>query len=134
MSPLSCTLIQASHFRFFAWCGVPQERRPWAWHSFGAKRKRKGGVLAAVPPPPHNTPVAHTVAPHREDSPMKTGMNLLLWTTHVTQEHYSILGKLKEAGFDGVEIPIFEGDAKHYKEVRRELVRVGDRCTTVTVA
>ena len=25
---------------------------------------------------------------------MKTGMNLLLWTTHVTAEHFPILGKL----------------------------------------
>ena len=35
---------------------------------------------------------------------MKTGMNLLLWTTHVTQDHFPILEKLKKAGFDGVEI------------------------------
>src|SRR5947209_2266976 len=65
---------------------------------------------------------------------MKTGMNLLLWTTHVTKDHYPILGKLKQAGFDGVEIPIFEGTAEHYREVRRELDKQGLRCTVVTVA
>jgi D-psicose/D-tagatose/L-ribulose 3-epimerase len=65
---------------------------------------------------------------------MKIGMNLLLWTTHVTSEHYALLGKLKKAGFDGVEVPVFEGDAAHYKAVRKELDNNGLRCTTVTVA
>jgi D-psicose/D-tagatose/L-ribulose 3-epimerase len=65
---------------------------------------------------------------------MKTGMNLLLWTTHVTTEHFPILGKLKQTGFDGVEIPLFEGDAAHYKTIRKELDRLGLGCTTVTVA
>src|SRR5260370_19925351 len=49
-----------------------------------------------------------------ELSAMKTGMNLLLWTTHVTAEHFPILAKLKETGFDGVEVPLFEGDAAHF--------------------
>jgi hypothetical protein len=28
---------------------------------------------------------------------MKTGMNLLLWTTHVTAEHFPLFAKLKQA-------------------------------------
>src|SRR5262245_32588307 len=64
---------------------------------------------------------------------MKTGMNLLLWTTHVTREHFPILAKLKQTGFDGVEIPIFEGDAAHYKTVRQELDNLGLGCTTVAI-
>src|SRR5947209_6814900 len=64
---------------------------------------------------------------------MKTGMNLLLWTTHLTGEHFPVLAKLKKAGFDGVEVPIFEGDAAHYQAVRKELDNQGLRCTTVTV-
>ena len=39
---------------------------------------------------------------------MKTGMNLLLWTTHVTPEHDAILDQLKSIGFDAVEVPIFD--------------------------
>jgi sugar phosphate isomerase/epimerase len=39
---------------------------------------------------------------------MKTGFNLLLWTGHVTTEHTSILKGIKKAGYDTVEIPIFE--------------------------
>jgi D-psicose/D-tagatose/L-ribulose 3-epimerase len=63
---------------------------------------------------------------------MRTGMNLLLWSTHVTTEHFPILAKLKKAGFDGVEIPLFEGDAAHYQLLRRELDKLGLQCTTVT--
>jgi D-psicose/D-tagatose/L-ribulose 3-epimerase len=65
---------------------------------------------------------------------MKTGMNLLLWTTHVTEEHFPILAKLKRAGFDGVEVPVFEGDAAHFKSIKRSLANEGLGCTTVTVA
>ncbi len=64
---------------------------------------------------------------------MKTGMNLLLWAAHVTPEHFPLLAKLKQAGFDGVEIPLFEGDANHYRALRRELDNQGLACTTVTV-
>ncbi len=65
---------------------------------------------------------------------MKTSMNLLLWATHVTAEHFPILGKLRQAGFDGVELPVFEGNAAHFKTLRAELDKQGFRCTAVTVA
>lgn len=64
---------------------------------------------------------------------MKTGMNLLLWTTHVTDQLFPLLAKLKATGFDGVEIPLFEGDASHYKSIAAELKKQGLGCTTVTV-
>lgn len=65
---------------------------------------------------------------------MKTGMNLLLWTGLVTEEHYPLLGKIKAAGFDGVELPVFEGEVSHYKKLKGELDRAGLKCTTVTIA
>jgi D-psicose/D-tagatose/L-ribulose 3-epimerase len=64
---------------------------------------------------------------------MKTGMNLLLWTGHVTEEHFPLLAKLKAAGFDGVEIPVFDGDVSHFRHLRSELDRNGLECTTVTI-
>jgi D-psicose/D-tagatose/L-ribulose 3-epimerase len=64
---------------------------------------------------------------------MKYGFNLLLWTTHVGAEHFPTLGQLKAAGYDGVELPIFEGDAAHYKTVREALDDHGLKCTAVTV-
>ncbi|HEY7425843.1 MAG TPA: sugar phosphate isomerase/epimerase family protein [Gemmataceae bacterium] len=62
---------------------------------------------------------------------MKTGMNLLLWTTHVTEEHFPLFAKLKQVGYDGVEIPLFAGDVNHYKAVRKQLDNHGLGCTTV---
>jgi D-psicose/D-tagatose/L-ribulose 3-epimerase len=64
---------------------------------------------------------------------MRVGMNLLLWATHVTSDHYPILQKLKATGYDGVEIPIFEGDEKHYSTLGKELKRLGLASTSVTV-
>ena len=65
---------------------------------------------------------------------MRTSMNLLLWTTHVTEEHFPLLRRLKETGFDGVEIPLFEGDEAHYRKIGAELNNLGLGCTAVTVA
>ena len=64
---------------------------------------------------------------------MKYGFNLLLWTTHVTAEHFALLPKLKAAGYDGVEVPLFEGDAAHYKIVGTAISDAGLKCTAVTV-
>jgi D-psicose/D-tagatose/L-ribulose 3-epimerase len=64
---------------------------------------------------------------------MKYGFNLLLWTSHVTAEHFPLFGKLKAAGYDGVELPLFEGDAAHYKAVRKAIDDAGLTSTAVTV-
>lgn len=64
---------------------------------------------------------------------MKIGMNLLLWTAHVTEAHFPLLANLKKAGYDGVELPLFDGDATHYKKIRKELDNLGLGATTVTV-
>ena len=64
---------------------------------------------------------------------MKTGFNLLLWTTHVTSEHFSLLEKLKNAGYDGVEIPLFEGTPEHFRTIGDAIRNAGLGCTSVTV-
>ena len=50
---------------------------------------------------------------------MLLGFNLLLWTTHVTEEHFPLFAALKRAGYDGVEVPIFEGAAEHFARIGR---------------
>jgi D-psicose/D-tagatose/L-ribulose 3-epimerase len=65
---------------------------------------------------------------------MKIGMNLLLWATHVTEEHYPYLEKIKSTGFDGVEIPIFGGNDAHYQKLRQKLDELQLQSSTVTVA
>jgi len=72
-------------------------------------------------------------SPPGERLTMRTSMNLLLWATHVTSEHFPILEKLKKTGYDGVELPVFEGDTAHYQSIRKQLDNHGLGCTTVTV-
>ena len=65
---------------------------------------------------------------------MKIGMNLLLWTGHVTQEHVPILHALKETGFDGVEVPIFDpSDVAHYTWLAGVLDNIGLERTCVAL-
>ncbi|MAG58679.1 MAG: isomerase [Planctomycetes bacterium] len=64
---------------------------------------------------------------------MKLGMNMLLWTGHVTEEHVPIFGELREAGFDGVEIAVGEGDADHYKKLGAACDQVGLERSIVTI-
>lgn len=64
---------------------------------------------------------------------MKFGFNLLLWTPHVTKEHLPIIKSLKKAGYDGVEIPMFEGTPEHYAWLGEELDKLGLGRTSVSV-
>jgi D-psicose/D-tagatose/L-ribulose 3-epimerase len=64
---------------------------------------------------------------------MKFGMNLLLWTTKMGEAHYPLLRDLKKMGFDGVEVPVFEGTAQEYKALGAVLRDHGLGATAVTV-
>ncbi|CAN5870273.1 sugar phosphate isomerase/epimerase [soil metagenome] len=65
---------------------------------------------------------------------MKTGMNLLLWTDHVTAEHDSLLDQLKAIGFDAVEIPVFDAsDRTNFERLGQRLKSLGLTSTAVTV-
>jgi D-psicose/D-tagatose/L-ribulose 3-epimerase len=64
---------------------------------------------------------------------MKIGINLLLWTSKVGEAHYPLLGRLKKMGYDGVEIPVFEGSAQEHKALGTVLRDHGLGATAVTV-
>jgi D-psicose/D-tagatose/L-ribulose 3-epimerase len=64
---------------------------------------------------------------------MKIGFNMLLWTTHVTEDDFPHLKAIKKVGYDGVEIPLFGGDASHFKKVGKVIKDNGLGCTSVTV-
>ncbi len=64
---------------------------------------------------------------------MKIGFNLLLWTTHLVEKDFHILEKLKKTGYDGVEIPIFEGKIDHYKKIKKVLEDNELECTGLSV-
>jgi len=48
---------------------------------------------------------------------MKIGMNMLLWTNHVTEQHFSIVDTLKDTGYDGIELFFGEGSEKYYSQL-----------------
>ena len=57
---------------------------------------------------------------------MKLGMNMLLWSTDVCgPEHDWTFAMLKEVGFDGVEIPIFDREVEKYADLRTRLDALG---------
>ncbi|NQZ58903.1 MAG: sugar phosphate isomerase/epimerase, partial [Lentisphaeraceae bacterium] len=63
---------------------------------------------------------------------MKYGMNMLLWGTHITEVQFHLLDDLKKSGFDGVEVPVFEGDEEHYVKMSRAIKAAGVECTVGT--
>ena len=64
---------------------------------------------------------------------MKIGFNMLLWTSHVQPQHQTQFEALKGAGYDGVEIPLLEGDPGHYEALGRQLDDLGLERTALTV-
>jgi D-psicose/D-tagatose/L-ribulose 3-epimerase len=65
---------------------------------------------------------------------MKTGMNLLLWTDHVTEAQDEIIDQIKGLGFDAVEIPLFDtSDLAPYARLGKRLASLGLAATAVTV-
>ena len=64
---------------------------------------------------------------------MLLGFNLLLWTIHVTEEHFPIFEELKKAGYDGIELPLFDGDPEHFAKVGQAAKDNGLRTTAVCV-
>ena len=65
---------------------------------------------------------------------MKIGMNMLLWTGHVTEEHVPALKALKATGYDGVEVPVFDvSDEGHYRWLAGLLDDIGLERTVVAL-
>jgi D-psicose/D-tagatose/L-ribulose 3-epimerase len=65
---------------------------------------------------------------------MKLGINLLLWTGHVTKEDIPVLKALKDTGFDGVEVPVFDvSDVAHYSWLAGVLEDIGLERTVVAI-
>ena len=64
---------------------------------------------------------------------MKFGMNLLLWTGDIGEDILPTLEMLKGLGYDGVELPIFDGDVDKYAPWAKRLDDLGLERTAVTV-
>lgn len=64
---------------------------------------------------------------------MKFAANTFIWSDHFTRSHLSLLHRLKEAGFDGVELPLFEPSHLRDPELRRGIEASGLGCTFCSV-
>lgn len=63
---------------------------------------------------------------------MKVGMCMFLWATKVDSSYEAVLRDIYDTGFDGVEIPVFEGCEGDYCELARLLDEIGLERTAVT--
>ena len=64
---------------------------------------------------------------------MKFGINTLLWSASVGAPEIERIPALAEAGFDGVEVPIFAPDDFPAVALRRAVERAGLECTAVSI-
>ncbi len=64
---------------------------------------------------------------------MKIGFNMFLWTGHVTEEHQPIMSALKEKGYDGVQIPVLEGEVSHFEHLKKMLEDLELDCTALSI-
>ena len=51
----------------------------------------------------------------------RIGMNLLLWGTEIDASLFHVLEQIKAAGYDGVEVPIFDTNPSHWEPWRKKL-------------
>ena len=64
---------------------------------------------------------------------MKIGFCMLLWTTHVVEEQRALIEDIRATGYDGIEVPIFEGEPEHYARLGAMLDEIGLERTAITV-
>ena len=64
---------------------------------------------------------------------MKFGVNTLIWGAMFGPADFHLLPPIKAAGFDGIEVPIFDPGAFEAEAVGRELDRIGLERTAVTI-
>jgi D-psicose/D-tagatose/L-ribulose 3-epimerase len=64
---------------------------------------------------------------------MKFGVNTFIWTPVFDASHIQLLPEIKAAGFDGVEVPIFQAAQFAAADIRRGLEANGLECTTCSV-
>ena len=64
---------------------------------------------------------------------MKYSMNLLLWGNQIDDSLFPTLELIKEIGFDGVEVPIFNTNPEHWFKFRKKLDDLGLSCETDTI-
>jgi D-psicose/D-tagatose/L-ribulose 3-epimerase len=63
---------------------------------------------------------------------VKIGFCMFLWTTRVKGRHRKLLEDIRATGYDGVEIPVFEGSPDEYRRLGEMLDAIGLQRTAVS--
>lgn len=64
---------------------------------------------------------------------MKFGVNLFIWSANFDASHLPLLHRIRSAGFDGVEVPMYRGRDIPVAALRRGLSDTGIECTICSV-
>ena len=64
---------------------------------------------------------------------MKFGVNTFIWTANFDRSNLPLLPRIKAAGFDGVEVPLFQPSQFAAADIRRGLAENGLECTICSV-
>lgn len=64
---------------------------------------------------------------------MQIGINLLCLSGFIEEQHLDHLRRLKQLGYDGVEVPVLRGGPAHYAWLGRQLDAIGLRRTSTSV-
>ena len=64
---------------------------------------------------------------------MKFGVNTFIWSGGFGPREFELLPKIKDAGFDGVEIPVFAPSSVNAAAARRAIESAGLECTVCSV-
>jgi D-psicose/D-tagatose/L-ribulose 3-epimerase len=64
---------------------------------------------------------------------MKLGVNMFIWTAEFTLAHLPLLPRIKEHGFDGVEVPLFDPSGFPAAEIRKGLAANDLQCTVCSI-
>jgi len=64
---------------------------------------------------------------------MKFGVNTFIWTARFDHSHLALLPEIKQAGFDGVELPLIDPTQVNAADIRPALADNGLECTFCSV-
>lgn len=64
---------------------------------------------------------------------MKYGVNTMVWSTHISERHSPLFSRIREWGFDGVELFLSPSEPSAIPSVRRMLDEIGLERTTCSV-
>jgi D-psicose/D-tagatose/L-ribulose 3-epimerase len=64
---------------------------------------------------------------------MKFGVNTFIWTANFDSSNLPLLPAIKEAGFDGVEVPLFQPSQFAAADIRRGVEQNGLECTICSI-